>query len=78
MYTSFEGSIERLVLAIILSTEYKKKFTRIADLDIDIQKIVNKNPINMDVIKPITKFGSGEYLEIDVLKVIEKKDCIDE
>ena len=62
----------------VLSTEYKKKFTRIADLDIDIQKIVNKNPINMDVIKPITKFGSGEYLEIDVLKVIEKKDCIDE
>jgi hypothetical protein len=28
-------------------------------------------------IKPITKIGSGGYLEIDVLKVIEKKDCSD-
>ena len=61
-----------------LSSEYKLKFTRQADFLIDIQKYIDKNPNNMDVIKPITKFGSGEYLEIDVLKVIEKKDCSDE
>lgn len=62
----------------VLSTEYKKKFTRMTDFGTDIQIYVNKNPSNMDVIKPITKIGSGEYLEIDVLKVIEKKDCTDE
>jgi hypothetical protein len=62
----------------VLSTEYKKKFTRMADFGTDIQIYVNKNPNNLDVIKPITKFGSGEYLEIDVLKIIEKKDCSDE
>jgi hypothetical protein len=62
----------------VLSSEYKKKFTRVADFGTDIQVYLNKNPSNTDVIKPITKFGSGRYLEIDVLKVIEKKDCIDE
>jgi hypothetical protein len=62
----------------VLTTEYKKRFTRIADYDTDIQIYVNKNPNNMDIIKPVTKFGSGEYLEIDVLKTIEKKDCSDE
>ena len=62
----------------VLSTEYKKKFTRITDFGTDIQIYINKNPNNIDVIKPITKFGSGEYLEIDVLKIIEKKDCTDE
>jgi hypothetical protein len=61
-----------------LSSEYKKKFTRVADFGTDIQIYVNKNPINMDVVKPATKIGSGGYLEIDVLKVIEKKDCSDE
>lgn len=62
----------------VLSTEYKKRFTKVADLGIDIITVANKNPINVDVIKPVTKFGSGEYLDIDVLKVVEKKDCIDE
>lgn len=62
----------------VLSTEYKKKFTKVADFGTDIQINVNKNPSNTDVIKPITKFGSGGYLEIDVLKVIEKKDCTNE
>jgi hypothetical protein len=61
----------------VLSTEYKKKFTRMADFGTDIQIYVNKNPSNIEVIKPITKIGSGGYLEIDVLKVIEKKDCSD-
>lgn len=62
----------------VLSTEYKRKLTRVAHLDININSIVNKNPSNVDVIKPLTKIGSGEYLELDVLKLIEKKDCIDE
>lgn len=61
----------------VLSTEYKKKFTRMADFDTAIQIYVNKNPSNVEVIKPVTKIGSGGYLEIDVLKVIEKKDCSD-
>ena len=61
----------------VLSTEYKKKFTRMADFGTDIQIYVNKNPSNVEVIKPVTKIGSGGYLEIDVLKVIEKKDCSD-
>jgi hypothetical protein len=61
-----------------LSSAYKKKFTKVADFVTDIQIEVNKNPSNLDVIKPITKIGSGGYLEIDILKVIEKKDCLDE
>lgn len=61
-----------------LSSEYKLKFSRQTDFLVDIQKYIDKNPSNMDIIKPITKFGSGEYLEIDVLKIIEKKDCNDE
>jgi hypothetical protein len=61
-----------------LSTSYRREFTRVADFVTDIQIEVNKNPSNLDVIKPITKIGSGEYLQIDVLKVIEKKDCLDE
>jgi hypothetical protein len=61
-----------------LSSAYKRKFTEVAHLGTDIQIEVNKNPSNLDVIKPITKIGSGGYLEIDILKVIEKKDCLDE
>ena len=61
-----------------LSSAYKKKFTKVADFVTDIQIEVNKNPSNLDVIKPITKIGSGGYLEIDILKAIEKKDCLDE
>jgi len=65
----------------VLSTEYKKKFTRVTDFGTDIQIKIDKNPISVDVIKPATKFGSGGYLEIDVLNLLEiteKKDCSDE
>lgn len=61
-----------------LSTEYKKKFTKVSDFGINIVSIVNKNSANVEVVKPATNFGSGEYLEMDVLKIIEKKDCSDD
>jgi hypothetical protein len=64
-----------------LSSDYKKKFTKISEFDTDIQILVDRNPITVEVIKPATKFGSGGYLEIDVLNLLEiteKKDCSDE
>lgn len=61
-----------------LSTEYKKKFTKVSDFGINIVTVLNKNSSNVEVVKPATNFGSGEYLEMDVLKIIEKKDCSDD
>lgn len=62
----------------VLSTEYKRKLTKLTHLDININSLVNKNPSNLNVVKPLIKIGSGGYLELDVLKLIQKKDCLDE
>lgn len=62
----------------VLSSDYKKKFTKIFDFDITLNSVIDKDISNLEVIKPVTKFGSGGYLEIDVASVIEKKDCKDE
>ena len=60
-----------------LSSAYTRKLTTVLDLDVNIQKIVNKNPSNLDVIKPITKYGTGEYLQIDIAEIIAEPDCDD-
>lgn len=61
----------------VLTTGYKKKFTDIVDFGISIESY-KKMKTDSRLIKTATKIGSSEYLEIDVLKVLEKKDCSDE
>jgi hypothetical protein len=61
----------------VLKSTYDRKFTTVYDLNTDAIVIINKNPKEQEVVKQITKFGSGEYLEIDIPSIVDKKDCND-
>ena len=60
-----------------LKSTYDRKFTTVYDLNVDAIVIIDKNPKEQEVVKQITKFGSGEYLEIDIPSIVDKKDCND-
>lgn len=74
-----EKETDREKIFAALRTTYERKFTTVYGLNIDAIVIINKSPKECDIIKTITKFGSGEYLEIDIpLAVPNDIDCNDD
>jgi len=74
-----EKETDRQKIFAALKSAYDRKFTTVYDLNIDAVVIINKSPKEYDIIKTITKFGSGEYLEIDIpLAVPNDIDCNDD
>jgi hypothetical protein len=70
-----EGDREKIFDAV--NSSYDRKLTTVYDLNVDPIVIIDKNPKNYDIAKTTTKFGSGEYLEIDVALLIREIDCKD-
>ena len=68
---------DREKIFAVLKSTYDRKFTTVYDLNVDAIVIINKNPKEQEVVKQITKFGSGEYLEIDIPLIVDEKDCND-
>jgi hypothetical protein len=74
-----EKETDREKIFAALKSTYERNFTTVYDLNIDAVVIINKSPKEYDIIKTITKFGSGEYLEIDIpLAVPDDIDCNDD
>jgi len=68
---------DREKIFAVLKSTYDRKFTTVYDLNVDAIVIINKNPKEQEIVKQITKFGSGEYLEIDIPLIVDEKDCND-
>jgi len=72
-----EKEADREKIFAVLKSTYDRKFTTVYDLNIEPIVIIDKNPKEQEVVKQITKFGSGEYLEIDIPLIVDEKDCND-
>lgn len=72
-----EKELTRKGIFAVLKSAYDRKFSTVTDLNIESIVIINKNPKEQEVVKQTTKFGSGEYLEIDIPLIIDEKDCND-
>ncbi len=72
-----EKETDREKIFAVLKSTYDRKFTTVYDLNVDAIVIINKNPKEQEIVKQTTKFGSGEYLEIDIPFIVDEKDCND-
>lgn len=72
-----EKETDREKIFAVLKSTYDRKFTTVYDLNVDAIVVINKNPKEQEIVKQTTKFGSGEYLEIDIPFIVDEKDCND-
>lgn len=64
------------ILSATLSA-LNRRFTQVYDLQTDLVVAIDKEPKNVGVVKPITRFGTGGYLVIEASDLIEL-DCDDD
>ena len=71
------NSDRQSILDVTLSA-LNRKFSTVYDLETDAITIIDLEPKTTAFTKPVTKFGPGEYLLIEIGDLPQTPDCDDE